>query len=117
MKIHLTALMPSTRACLAVAFGTHLPADSVLEVEVFTAQDLTTAGIRIVEESNGVLAIQARCGAHTLSYGLSVPDNLIQKHVKNLLEESFLRLFVPEGVFTPDADALRRKLLYFRKEL
>ena len=113
----MTALMPSTRACLAVAFGTHLPSDSVLEIDVFTGQDLASGVIGVVEDGQGVLAIRAKFGEHTLSYGLSAPEDIIQKHVTNLLEESFLRLFVQEGLFTPDADALRRRLLCFRKEL
>lgn len=116
MKISAAALTPATRACLAIAFGAHLPADFILELEVYTGRDVANEGIAVVDEGNGVLALQARVGEQTLRYGLSVPDVSIEKHVKSLLDESFLRLLMPDGVSTPDADALRRRLLFLRRE-
>jgi hypothetical protein len=110
MKIQAAALLPSTRACLAIAFGAPMPADSVLEIDVFSAQDLADGGVRTADAANGALTIQARIGASRVGYALSTQEGVIQTHFKRLLEDAFLRLLMPEGTATPDADTLRRRL-------
>lgn len=116
MKISAAALTPATRVCLNVAFGVHLPPDSILELDVYTSQDVLSDGITGVDAGRSLLVLEARVGERALRYGLIVPDGAIEKHVKDLLDESFLQLLIPEGISTPDVDALRRRLHFLRRE-